>query len=200
MADYATVEEIQAFAEEPSALGSDAWDLIATSASRLFDKLTEVPDDFYAAAGEEATTRTYYGDGTAYLKVDPFLSTPTPLVEVPGGEYTIDAADITAKDAMIVFLAKTMKTPISEYPPYNRYTGWYDAVPVEVEAIWGFAEIPSEVKYATIQIALTLWRQREPAAAVTSGIDGVITFNLPKTAQMVVDKYRAIYSRKVLFG
>lgn len=202
MALYATAAEIQAFADEPDSLSVDAWDLLAESASRLFDRLTEVPDNFFApydtVANPGATAQTFYGDGTAYLKLNPFLATPTPTVAIPGGEYTVDATDITVKEHSLVFLAKTVRRP--EYPYYDRYTGWHDAVPVTVTAKWGWTEVPKDVMYAVIQITLLMWRQREPATAITQGLEGVITFSLPKTAQMVVDSYKAKYSQRAMFA
>jgi hypothetical protein len=201
MSDYATIEQIQALADEPDSTASpDAWELIAGSASRLFDKLVEVPDDFFAVAGDTATARTFYGDGTAYLQLAPFVATPTPVVDIPGGEYTVEADDFTVKDGKLIFLNLTRRMSDTQYPPYDRFTGWHDAVAVEVTAKWGFSEIPKDVTYAVCQIALWLWRQREEAVAITANLEGITAKELPVSAQTVVDKYREIYSQRALFA
>lgn len=203
MADYASGSDLQSFAEEPGALGSSAsWDLLASAASRIFDRLTEVSDDFYQAATGTPAARTFYGDGTAYLRLDPFVGTPTPVVAIPGGEYSVAATDFVVQGQSLVFLSKTrgVMQVYGEFPNYNRFTGWYDAVAVQVTADWGFAEVPDEVKYAVIQIGLMLWRQREPAAQVTSTIDGIMAMELPPMTRGVVDKYRETYSKRALFA
>src|SRR5687768_216076 len=76
MADYIESAEVSTYGHEFAALVDNS--ALLSAASRLFDKLTEVDDDFYRKAPDEEpivyTTRDFYGDGTAYLKVDPFTA------------------------------------------------------------------------------------------------------------------------------
>lgn len=202
MADYATIDEVQAMADEPDSSSTDVWSLLVTSASRLFDKLTNVPDDFYRAydGTSAASARTFYGDGTAFLQLDPFISSPTPVVTIPGGEYTVEAGDFVVRDGKLIFLNKTRRMSDIEYPPYDRYTGWWDAVAVTVTAKWGFAAIPSDVTYAVCVLALWLWRQRDPAVAITAELPNLQNQQIPTAAQAVIDNYKGKYNRAAVFA
>lgn len=203
MADYITVEELQGFGHETDAISGDAASLLVTSASRLFDKYCGVSDDFFQAAPSPAsyTDRVFLGDGTAYLKIDPYtaLNPTTPVVIDPDYVYTVPT--YIERDGMLIDLERTKMQNPMEYVPYYRYTGWRDGVQVTVSANWGFSEIPADVKVACCHLVFHMWRTADPAFATISNTNGdaFMVRTVPKIAQDIIKEYRAKYSRQAVF-
>lgn len=208
MADYATKAEIQAFAQEPFALeDSTAWDTLTTAASRLFDNLVEVDDDFFNTAGATFTDRDFIGDGTAYLKLDPYteLDSTDPVLINEGTINDVDFDDnnlpeYVARNGMLVALDRTNQVYAGEWTYPNRFTGWPDGVQIRVSAKWGFTAVPKDVKVAVIQIALHMFRTQDAAFAEISGAEKVVPLALPPTAQKIIDNYREKYSRRFVIA
>jgi hypothetical protein len=204
--DYVTTTQVGSFAHEFAALDAPGQTLIVTSASRLFDNLCEVEEDFFAEEDGTTEDRYFIGDGTAYLKLPPYVDLDT----VALNDGTVDVPDYTAdnvpsyieQDGMLVVLDKTklQEPEAASYP--NRFTGWPGGVQIRVSAIWGFATVPSDVQLAVIHLALHLWRTADPAFAVISNAagDALASRTVPKVAQSVIDKYKAKYSQKAIFG
>lgn len=210
MADYATTDEISAFAHEFAALGNTGQDLLATSASRLFDRLCEVDDDFFDAAAGTFSDRDFIGDGTAYLRIgphtalnitDPVLINMEPLDAV--ADFVNDNVPpyLDRGDYLIV-LANTryMRPEAASYP--LRFEGWPHGRQIRVSAKWGFAGIPEDVTLATAHIAIHLWRTADPAFATISNAEGAASraVTVPQVAREIIDKYKAKYSDKAVFA
>lgn len=188
MSDYATEDQLRAFSHEFEALNdANAVSTLVTAASRLFDNLTGVNADFYQKAPSPASysTRTFYGNGTGYLPVDPYtaLNPVTPIVVDAANAY--DVPPYTERDGMLVLYGSYV----------NRFIGWNDGVSVTISANWGFAEIPADVQLATIHLALALWRTADPAFSVIAGAEGAATRieTIPKVARDIVTAYKAKY-------
>jgi hypothetical protein len=205
MADYVTLSQIAAFSQEFGAL-SDAGGqtLLPTAASRLFDNLCEVPENFFAAAGSSFTARDYYGDGTAYLTVDPFtvLNTVNPVVIDPDTDVTYDLPDYIAIDNQLIVLDKTKQLNQLTAAFNNRFTGWHLGVKVTVSAKWGFTAIPADVQMAVIALAIVQWRTADPAFSVISSSESAYTktASLAEVHQTTIEKYKRKYSRAALFA
>lgn len=209
MSDYATVAEIKSLGLQTRATDENVWTLLAAGASRDFDRLCEVPDDFFAAAAyddEEPpepiyADRVFIGDGTAYLKLDPFvtLNPDEPIVIDPDFAYAVPTYHVNGR--MLIVLSKTQLQPIelSAYP--GRFAGWKQGVKITVSAHWGFAAIPADVKLAVCKLAMHAWRLSDPVVAQDTGavvedlIDG-----LPQSVWPIVEKYRRIYTRAAAFA
>lgn len=213
MSDYATTDEIRAFAQQPDSLGGGpddtSWALLATSASRLFDNLAEVDDSFFAGQGDTPafTNQDFIGDGTAYLKLAPYtaLNTVTPVLINDG---TTAAPNFTAtnvpdyieKTGMLVVLDKTNQNFRLVLPDANRFQGWPDGVQIRVSAKWGFSAVPSDIKLAVIQIALYMFRGMDPATTVITNTEKAVNqANLPTFVTETAKQYKALYSRNALF-
>lgn len=194
MADYVTPEEVGYLGHEWDSSHPRA-DLLVTAASRMFDNLTEVGVDFYAAAPDpvDYTERTFYGNGTGYLTLDPYtaLNPTDPVVIDPDNAY--DVPTYIEKDGMLVL-----------YGSYQarRASTWTDGISIAVSANWGFAEIPADVTTACAHIAYHLFRTADPAFAVISGAGEAAARleTIPKIARDIVDSYRAKYSQEGLFA
>lgn len=211
MADYITSELIAAFGHQFEGLAdSTAVDLLVTSASRLFDNLCDVPEDFFAPAGDEESDKDFIGDGTAYLKLLPYtsLNDTDPVLmndgDIDDPDYTADnVPDYVERNGTLVVLNKTMRHDQNNYyTGVNRFVGWPDGKQIRVSAKWGFVDTPADVQIACVHIAYQLFRTADPSFSIISGIEGaqVANFRLPAMAQAVVDSYRGRYSQKGLFA
>ncbi len=207
MALYATVAQIKGLGiqTDAPATATTVWDDLAEAASRMFDSLCEVEEDFFAEENGLTEDRDFIGDGTAYLKLPPYVDLDTVTIndgtiEVP--DYTTDnVPDYYAKDGTLIVLDKTkQQTALSAFR-WNRFTGWPDGAQIRVSAIWGFAFVPKDIQIAVSKIALNQWRLSDPVNAENTNataeplIDGI-----PASVWATVEKYREKYSRKCLFA
>lgn len=202
--DYVTTSQVSAFAHEFDALSAEGQALLVTAASRLFDSLCEVSEDFFAEEDGTTEDRDFIGDGTAYLKLPPYVDLDSVTmnegtIETP--DYTTDnLPDYVVQDGMLVVLDKTkQQSPYTAFYP-NRYTGWPDGKQIRVGATWGFAFIPSDIVLACVHLALHLWRTGDPAFATISNSEGSAAraITIPQVAQQVIDKYKAKYSQRFM--
>lgn len=140
-----------------------------------------------------ATERTFYGDGTNILKLDPY---------VPGSLSTTIAvpADYTTPDFIIQngHLLRSSDTGIPN--PAGSYNyGWMARIPVTVTAKWGYESTPADVKAAVIEMAINLWREVDPATAKLSGMDGSIRREaIPPRVKEIAKFYRVKCARSPL--
>jgi hypothetical protein len=201
--DYVTTDQVEGFAQQFSALDSTNQSLLVTAASRLFDNLCEVAEDFFApyvpASPEVFTDRDFYGDDTAYLQIDPFteLNGTDPVVIDTDPDVTYDLPEYSVVGDRLVVLDRTrlMREEAAAYP--FRFVGWRRGVKVTVSAKWGWAETPADVQMAVIAIAINQFRMTDPAFTKLSDVE---VADIPPIAQTVVDKYRQRYSRRALFA
>jgi hypothetical protein len=188
MADYVTTEQVAFLAHEFDT-ATDRAALLVTAASRLFDNLTVQRENFYQQADPTTptvyTTRTFYGNGTGYLQLDPYTALNPVNPVVVDADYTYEIPTYIEKDGMLVVYSTYL----------GRRTGWADGVSIAVSANWGFAEIPADVTLACAHIALHLWRTADPAFAVISNAEGAATrpLTLPRIARDVIDTYKGKY-------
>lgn len=207
MADYVTNDQLTAFAHEFAALeDANAVETLITAASRLFDNLCEVNEDFFSVASGTFADRTFVGDGTAYLKIDPYISLADNPVAI--NEGTIDEADFltenvpdySEQNGMLVVLAKTQYQRFG-LTGIGRFEGWPDGKQIEVTANWGFSAVPADVQMAVVHIAIHTWRTADPAFAQISNADNTVSVRtVPRVAEVVIEKYREKYSRRALFA
>lgn len=194
MADYVTADQVSAFAHEPDALSVAGSDLLLTAASRLFDNLTEVSANFYAAAADPAaySERVYYGNGTGYLPIAPYVAlNPTdPIVIDP--DYSYDIPSYVERDGMLVVYGSYI----------GRFVGWADGVRVTVSANWGFPAVPADVTVACAHLVIHLWRTADPAYSIISGAEGAATRveTIPKVARDIITEYKARYRQGFEFA
>lgn len=199
---YVTRDQLAGLGHEIQAINGTATDLVIEAASRLFDNLCEVSEGFFELVSDDFyVDRTFYGDDTAYLKLDPFtqLNDTDPVVIIDP-DYAYDVPAYVVKDFTLVALDAT-KQKDTDYMSTHRFRGWNDAVPVIVSAKWGWAAIPADVTLATAHLFFHLWRTADPAFAQISNADNTLSVRtVPQIAQSVIDKYREKYSRRIVFA
>jgi hypothetical protein len=219
MSAYCTKEDFRALAAQaPTGAAADSlFDRLCAAASRAFDRACEAEDDFFAVAAGSASERTFYGDGSDFLSLPPFVGASVSAVELPEGYDELEAGDYyEAREARNFYLVRQYGTsrlslqdagawfsqgiiPLWPVGPFDLVTnnfrslargaGWPRGVAVIVTARWGWTPVPPEVVQATVEIALHLWRNSDPVWMQQANVP-VTPQSLPATAQMVADKYR----------
>lgn len=203
MAQYATKIEAAAFSAELAALDDDQQDPLLVACSRMIDRLCEVPADFFQVAGA-AAARTFYGDGTAFLRVDAYDpgTAPTVVMETGYDEPTwIEQGEPGAQ--FLVVNSQVKEQDVSQYGGADsRYVGWHNRVSVAVTAKWGYpSAVPDEVRQATLDLAIHTWRKADPARlALEGGTPAILNREIPPVVQMITDELRGRLSRKAAFA
>lgn len=217
---YATFASVTSLGFEVDAGEQTKFDsLLLPAASRLIDRACEVADGFFEAAAGLASARTFYGDGTDFLLLPPFVGGSVSGVVLPAGYAALGASDYyEAREVRNFYLVRQYGTtrlsladaggwfargviplwPVGPFDlvtnnfyPHARGAGWPKGVAVAVTARWGWAAIPAEVAQATVEMALRLWRQTDLAGAKVSDVEGQGELPaLGPIAKLVVDKYR----------
>lgn len=178
---YVSRDEVRAMAQSMTAnasppAGDALVDAIIERVSRMFDRECGVDDGYFDPAGDSTSARTFYGDGTSMLKVDPYVAgTLSASITVPTG-YT--APKFVEKGGYLIQTADDgsllSETAVAGFN--NRgllHTLWWKGVPVTVTAKWGFAATPAEIKAVIIEWVINLWRETDPAGLKLVNIEGM---------------------------
>lgn len=131
-----------------------------------------------------ASARTFYGDGTNYLKLDPYVAgTLNATMTVPTG-YT--APTYVERNGYLI-LSDSTGTLVPGY----WSTGWQMGFPYTVTALWGFASTPADIKAAVIEWIINVWRETDPAGLKLVGLDGqVLRENMPPRVALIAKSWR----------
>lgn len=170
-----------------SALPDAELDALIERASRYFDLLCGVEPGYFEPASASASARTFYGDGTHFLKLDRYVDgSLNPAISVPSG-YT--APHFIARDA---YLQITSEAGIPQ--TRSRYAcseGWWSNLPITVTARWGFASTPADVKLAVIELATNLHSEVDPKNVKLVNIEGQpLREKYPPRVKAIADRYR----------
>jgi hypothetical protein len=209
VADYAKIEEVQAYGFQLKDEDLGTLQPIISRASRIFDRACELPDDHFAATTANAAARTFYGDGTNYLRLDPYHSTPAPAVTAPTGFTVPTFIEKREPGSNFFALIRTygddgflfdgiINQSIWEGPLFasdlllgRGAVGWIQGLPFSVTAKWGWASVPDDVIEATIEITLAIFRGKDTAFQRVISLDtnAVVNAALPDRAKMIAEKY-----------
>lgn len=141
---------------------------LLTRASRFFDLLCGVSPGYFEAASGTATSRTFYGNGTQFLKIDRYVpGSLNAILTYPDG-YTVPA--FVERDGYLV--VKDSAGVLIAHPYGCCGYGWYAGVPITVSAKWGYESTPEDVKLAVIELAINLWRELDPANVKLVNLEG----------------------------
>lgn len=191
---YCTKDQVRAAgtgittSSSPSAT-DDLLDDLIESASRFFDLEAGVNPGHFEAAGPTATARTFYGDGTNYLKLDPFVEgSLNTTITLPDG-YTVPT--FTERNGYLVINTNGTLPPFTSF--YNSWwPGWSSGVAVTVLARWGYVATPADVRYAVIELVINLLRETDPAALKLVSIDNLpIREKCPPRVLEIAKRYRS---------
>lgn len=184
---------LKEFAVGVEADDSPVWDLLAESASRMFDRACNTEDDFFGKAAAAVSTKTFEATGTRYVKMPPYL--PGTITQVKIGDLI--QTPLTAyleRDGYLVF-----NYPVGYRGSVWTYLSAATRPPVAVTARFGFVAVPADVRMAVIEQALLMWRRKDLAFTDLSGVStSVAQSPYSPTFQIASDKYRGIYAAAVI--
>lgn len=161
-------------------------------ASRYFDLVAGVKPEFFEPASATATARTFYGDGTNFLRLDKYVAgSLNPTITVPSG-YT--APTFIERDGYLVLTTEDVGAIVSSLPPYPswwRTTSWWHGLPIIVTARWGYAATPADVKMAIIEMVINLLRETDPASLNLLDLERQpLREWMPPRVRAVAERYR----------
>lgn len=161
-------------------------------ASRFFDSVVGVSPQFFEAAGDTATARTFYGDGTNFLRLDAYVTgTLVEAVTVPDG---YDVPTFIEKDGFLVLTTTegNLTHALTPFPSWYRSgSGWWSGLPITVTAKWGYEVTPADVKLAVIELTINLLRETDLAAIKLINTEGLaIREKLPPRVRAIAELYR----------
>lgn len=161
---YVTKAEVRGAGSMPmvqqattAAIPDDQLDDLIEMASRFFDLVCGVEPEYFEAAGASPTARTFYGDGSNFLRLDRYVpGSLNATLSYPSGYTALNYAE---RDG---YLVVTDSTGVLSSRSLTFCNGWYCGVPITVTARWGFAATPADVKLAIIELAANLWSEVDP--------------------------------------
>lgn len=170
-----------------TALPDDELDDLIEKASRYFDLLCGKPSGYFEAAGSVVSDRTFYGDGTHFLKVDHYVSgSLSPTLTLPAGHTAPDFVERNGRLQIVssngVLLGRSSSL---------AFEGWWSNVPITISARWGFEATPEDVKLAIIELVVNLWRETDPANVKLVNLEGQpLRERCPPRVWEIASRYR----------
>lgn len=212
---YATLTEARAYGYQSTTEDDVILTAILPRASRLFDRYCGVKAGYFDLGNplQVASARKFWGDGTDYIQIDPYLSTPAIVVTMPTG-YTVPpfiesrSESLQVDDGQGFFLIRTYNNDDARFQfvkdgwnDENRgalfagnfnTVGWFPGVKVTVTAKWGWDLIQEDVKEATLEIAIATWRGRDQAFSRVVNLETnlAVVDAMPARAKLIADRYR----------
>jgi hypothetical protein len=215
VSDYVTMDQVRAYTYQSQDADEEFLMRIITRACRIFDSACAVSEGYFARgnSGQTASLRYFWGDGTDYLRVDPYIQSTTPTVTMPTGFAVLNWVESNP------YLTERLYQPVAfylvrrygdnyssfaalqdrrdyffaEFSNQVDYVGWPAGIRVGVTAKWGWSSVPQDVQEAVLEIITNIWRSKDQGFARAVAIDGNVVINSPLSprAQMIADGYRA---------
>lgn len=181
---YVTIEEIAPYGWQVGEDDLIFFDALRVRASRMFEILAFVGEDYFMPGSGELEARTFYGTNSVYLYLPPFyeiasVTMPTNYT-VPYYHNADGCLRTTDVDGIL-------------YDPMALHgTKWPAGVPVTITAKWGFKKIPEDVKQAVAEMIIAVWRTKDQAflKAVDMDTNKVIVNAIPERTKMIANFYQ----------
>lgn len=136
-------------------------------ASRLIETRLIVPVNYFKQASEDFSVKTFYSNGTSYLRLVPYTSI----------EYVYDSDDAVIDEDSYMF------NDYNPYDPRTFYLKWrygscargrwlYDKV--KISATWGFPCVPPDIVLAVKSMACLMFLANPQASY---GLEGTLDDN-----------------------
>jgi hypothetical protein len=215
LSSYITVDDVKDYGyqlDDTAAEGEGASDnavlaKIIPRAARIFDVFAEVEPGYFGKAPDEAADRVIFGTGADYLVLPPYVAPlASDAITMPTG-YTVPAFYERQDRYGVQFLQRQYANqPLSLMDPDGwplwgspeptalqfmlGRAGW-PCVPITVNARWGFADVPEDVKEAVLELSIVIWRGKDPAFAKIIRLDDkeIISQALPDRTKQIAAKY-----------
>lgn len=171
----------------PAVLPPAELEALIEQASRMFDLECGLPERYFNPVEiPVATARTFYGDGTNYLRLPPYVAGSLDTsITLPEGHTSPTFTEVNG------FLAINSGGVLPPFSRFNNWYGWQAGVAVTVSAIWGYRETPADVKMAVIELVINLWRETDPATVKLINLEGQpLREKIPPRVLEIARRYR----------
>lgn len=171
----------------PAVLPPAELEALIEQASRMFDLECGLPERYFNPVEiPVATARTFYGDGTNYLRLPPYVAGSLDTsITLPEGYTSPTFTEVNG------FLAINSGGVLPPFSRFNNWYGWQAGVAVTVSAIWGYRETPADVKMAVIELVINLWRETDPATVKLINLEGQpLREKIPPRVLEIARRYR----------
>jgi hypothetical protein len=139
----------------------------------------------FTEAGPDAvaTEKVIYGSGGVLVALPPYVGTIV-SVTVPSSYSLPTFVEETG------FLRITTTQGEIQEPGFNYSLVWGIGVPYTVKAIWGYDKVPENVKQATVEILMSMWREKDPAFTKAVALDTSKPETIPERVRTVARSFR----------
>jgi hypothetical protein len=190
MADeYVTLEELQRRVQKRTLSDEDTAELnaIREGVSRTVDDYLEVAPGYFIPP-TEPTTKRIYGSPNSFLLLPSPVYGDVTIDTVVG--YTVPNFDVEGS-SLIALTEDGAKTEL---------LGW-TAPHYDITGLWGYEEIPPQLKEAVLLIASRIYRERpengyEGLVTNMQGYQGVISGGFPSMARIILDALKRSLSNE----
>lgn len=160
--DYVTHEELKAYATQYQKADEIRHEAVIPRASRMIDQMCGVPTGYFGIAINALTERRVQGSGISLLRVPPYCAGTIEYLEYSEFyDYAPDYQEIKDDNGAQWLRAQSGV--------------WDRCQQVSITAVWGFEEVPTEITQATLELALIIWRQRDPALTkIQTDVNGAV--------------------------
>jgi hypothetical protein len=171
---------------------------------RVLDRASAIVDQIVGFSFGEAASgvRTFYGDGTDYLQLAPYVAGTLATVAGPTGLSLPTYAEI---DGMLV--ATTVEGVLVDRRPGGILGGaravaptWRNGAPYQVTADWGYDGVPADIVEACLEIAVRIWRGRDAGFSNVIGVEGGGAVGYEKALPPLVKEILLGYRRRLSLG
>ena len=207
---YITEDDMRRYSFQPALNELDFVNDAIPKICELIDLYVGVPTNFFAKVESSvpASGRIFYGDGSARLRVEPYIAgTLSGTITVPSGitapsfvEIRPDTGRFQQSGNRLDYLLEIVDSRgflQSGYQFGNRAplggSVWIAGCPYTLTARWGFAAVPETIKQAVIETMIAMNRDKDQAFARAVNLDTNIANNvdaIPKRAKMILDGWR----------
>lgn len=188
---YVETEDVRRLGEQftETKIDEPMLEDLIEQASRIFDLTCGLPPQFFepvASTDTAASPRTFYGDGTNFLRLDPYLAgSLDTTITLPDG-YT--APEFVERNGYLVRSSSGVLP--NRYAPCG-WAGWSEGLPITVSAKWGYDSTPADVKNAIVELVINLFRETDPAALKLVDIQGQpLRERIPPRVGEIAKRYR----------
>jgi hypothetical protein len=167
--------------------------------ARVFDLVAEVAPGYFGAAAEAPALKTFFGDGSAYLRLDPYVGELADGAVTTLDGYTVpefyERTDRWKNPFLHARASGRVVTLLDEAAWFGGAlsggSNWSEGQPYKVSARWGFEATPDDVVEAVLELIIAVHRSKDPAFAKVIRLEDktIITQALPDRTKLVAEKY-----------
>lgn len=195
---YIDADDIEAYGFQADIENNQAlFDRLVPRASQFFDTLCGVEIGYFLPVEDAAvaTEKVIRGSGGVLLALSAYIGGIV-SVTAPSGFQVPNFIEQAGYLRVTDFQgrAQDVGVPYPETGAPVIFQGtalvWQRGVAYTVTAKWGYAEVPENVKQATVEIFMIMWREKDPAFTKAVDLDVTKPESIPARVRMIARSIR----------